>query len=120
MDTTLDEIPFSSLGKLLRPYLKGRRVFVSGCQMASEELARHLFQTEGCSSLIGPNTDIDFDDSTAFWPAFYHLIFKKTANRMTKRDLKEKLGGLSALFGLEMNYFSSDGNGGYEKIDCSI
>jgi hypothetical protein len=54
MATTFDVISYAGLGEVLRPFLKGKRVFVSAGQMASENLAKEIMIDTGCCSLIGP------------------------------------------------------------------
>lgn len=54
MATTFENISFAELGEMLAPCLQGRRVFVSACEMAHENLAKQLLPQTGCYSLIGP------------------------------------------------------------------
>lgn len=107
MATTFDEVLYSDLGAMLGPYLVGRRVFVSACQMASKNLARHLLCGTGCYSLIGPQKDINFDDAAAFWVSFYHLMFKVDDLRMKGETLRAHTKQLEALYGEPINYFTA-------------
>src|SRR5262245_57224917 len=54
MYTTLDEIPFSKLGKLLRPVLNNKRLFLSACSMANASLAKELVWDSRCLSVMEP------------------------------------------------------------------
>lgn len=44
METTFDSITFAEVGKILRPHLNGRRVFISACEMANAQLAAQLIK----------------------------------------------------------------------------
>ncbi|WP_266029767.1 CHAT domain-containing protein [Brucella intermedia] len=105
MATTFDHISFVELGKMLAPCLEGRRVFVSACQMAHENLAKQLLPETGCYSLIGPQNAINFDDAAAFWVAFYQLMFKEPS--MKREELQRRVRELSAIFEEPINYFAS-------------
>lgn len=107
MSTTFDSVSYTKLGKLLNSCLDGRRVFVSACEMANEELAAELLPGTGCYSLIGPRRAIGFDDAAAFWVAFYYLMFKANDRRMKRADLQRCITELSRLYGEPISYFAS-------------
>ena len=104
MATIFDEVSYADLGKMLKPCLTNRRVFVSACQMASGDLAKELWPGSGCYSLIGPKKSIAFADAAAFWVSFYHLMFKTNEVRMTGKDLHKRITELSALYKEPINY----------------
>lgn len=118
MLTTFDEVEYSELGDMLRPCVKNRRVFVSACEMANNNLAKILLNNTGCYSLIGPSRPINFDDAAAFWVSFYHLMFKANERGMGRKDLQWCITELSALFNEPINYFASSRSSkrGYKKI----
>lgn len=107
MATTFDEVSYANLGKMLRPFLRNRRVFVSACQMASEALAKELFPNSGCYSLIGPKKSIAFDSAAAFWISFYHLMFKADEWKMKRTNLQRSVTELSELYEEPINYFAA-------------
>lgn len=108
MSTTLDFVSYEDLGKMLEPCLLGRRVFVSGCEMATPKLAKALLNRTGCTSLLGPARKINFDDSAAFWLAFYHLMFKEDMDRMKHRHVEFFATELSRLLEEPFNYYRAD------------
>ncbi len=59
--TTLDPLPFSDLGPLLKPHLRNRRLFVSACLATNEALADTIMPNSGCYSILGP------DEKVYFW-----------------------------------------------------
>jgi len=107
MATTLDSIEFSELGRILRPQLEKRRLFVSACEMVNEHLAEAVIPKSGCYSIIGPNESIAFSDAAIFWPSFYHLMFRHNADAMKRADLIKHLKSVCELFGLRISYFSA-------------
>ena len=143
--TTFDAVQYAELGKMLRPHLRGKRVFVSACEMANKSLAKELFGKSGLLSLIGPRTDIPFDDAAAFWVSFYHLMFKTDECRMTRshlinrkvtafaqdrrpperlssiyeidsrKELRKRINQLSELYGVGMRYFAKT-DSGFESL----
>jgi hypothetical protein len=116
--TTLDDVTYESLGKKLAPHLKGRRIFVSACEMANSKCAKALFQDTGCNSLIGPAEKINFDDSAAFWVSFYHLMFKHDYGKMQHAKLNDYVRELAKLFGERFNYFrKADNKKGYVLVN---
>ncbi|WP_374468107.1 hypothetical protein [Phenylobacterium sp.] len=118
MATTLDSVPFEQLGEMLGPCLNGRRIFLSACEMANARLAKALFPGTGLHSIVGPARKIYFDDSAAFWVAFYHLMFKADDARMQHSQLERLVGDLERLFGERFNYYRKTDNArGYRLID---
>jgi hypothetical protein len=102
--TTLDEIPFTDLGRLLRPHLKGRRLFVSACQAVNSSLASALMRKGGCFSIVGPAADIGFDEAAVMWAAFYHLMFKENVKAMKSPGIESALRRLVETFEVPMTY----------------
>ena len=119
MATTLDHVSYDELGEMLKPCLLGRRVFVSGCEMATPKLAQALLNGTGCTSLLGPARKINFDDAAAFWLAFYHLMFKENMRSMKHRHVEFFTTELSMLLEEKFNYYRADDTqaDGYRKIN---
>ena len=118
MATTLDFVSYEALGEKLKSCLLGRRVFVSGCQMASPRLAAAILKGTGCTSLLGPKDKINFDDSAAFWLMFYHLMFKADAKKMKHSEIEYFSSEMSRLIEESFSYFRTDADNsdGYRKI----
>ena len=108
-DTTFDAVSYEQFGRMLRPHLRGKRVFVSACEMANRSLAGELFRNSGLVSLIGPREAINFDDSAAFWVSSYHLMFKADHYGMKRRTLKKRIYQLSEVYDVKINYFTKYG-----------
>lgn len=118
MATTFDDISYTELGQMLNPCLAGRRIFVSACEMATENLAAETLNGTGCHSLIGPKETINFDDAAAFWVSFYHLMFKANDLKMNRSGLQDRINKLSAIFNEPINYFASSKSSkrGYKQV----
>src|ERR1700683_5396197 len=67
MYTTLDPIPFSEFGPLVRPYLRKRRLFVSDCYATNQALADNVMPDSGCYSILGLDEDIYFSEAAVLW-----------------------------------------------------
>lgn len=106
MATTLDDVSFEELGRIFRPHLSGRRVFLSACEMATPILADALLGREsGCFSVIGPSAEVAFSDAALLWSSFYHLMFRTNESRMKRPWIKQHLQSAADLFKVPMNYF---------------
>lgn len=108
MATTLDHIPFSDLAELLRGRLNDRRLFVSACSMASEELADALMPNSGCYSILGPARDVGFGDAAILWASLYHVMFAEEREAMKRKVLREKAQNLADVFRVRLNLFVQD------------
>jgi len=102
--TTLDQIRFEELGELMASPLKNRRLFVSACEAVNDDLADAVMRRGGCYSIVGPATDIGFDEAAVMWAAFYHLVFKKNSEGMNTRGIKAALSRVSETFSIPMTY----------------
>ena len=105
--TTLDPIRFSEFGKLVRPYLRRKRLFISACSVVNDYLARKVIPSSGCYSIIGPNKRIDFDVAAIMWASFYQLVFNEDPNKITREDIKSTLQKVVDCFGEPLIYFST-------------
>lgn len=104
---TLDELSISELGAILQPYLEGRRVFFSACELATDRLARALLKGTGCYSVVAPSQTVNFDEAALFWASLYHLMFKGEKTVMKNADLAKNLEALSSVFGITVRYFTA-------------
>jgi hypothetical protein len=103
---TLDDMPFAEFGKIVRPYLKDRRLFFSACSVATKELARSIMSREGCYSVIGPTNNVYFHDAAIMWAVFYHLVFKANRKAMNRDRVSAALQKVCNTFGTSVRYFS--------------
>jgi hypothetical protein len=106
--TTLDSTPFSKLGKLLQPYLRGKRLFISACSVVNDNFAASIIPSSGCNSIVGPEVKIDFNDAAIIWACFYHLVFKQDSERMDRESIRSALHTAADTFEVPLNYFSKD------------
>jgi hypothetical protein len=119
--TTLYEVPFADLGRLLRPHLTGRRLFVSACQAVNGDLADALMRKAGCFSIVGPAEDIGFDEAAVMWAAFYHLMFKENPRAMKAASIELALARLIQTFGVPMTYLQRTRKRPYwRQIDLDV
>jgi hypothetical protein len=105
--TTLDNISFDELSKILYNSLDKKRLFLSSCSVVNQKLAKAIIPITGCYSIIGPKKDIEFRDAAIMWAAFYHLMFKKNNRNMSREGLLENMQKVVDTFGQSLNYFSS-------------
>jgi hypothetical protein len=112
--TTLDCIPNEEMVQILRPHLKGRRLFVSACLSTDDEFARSVI-SNGCLSVAGPSGSPNFDDATIFWTSFYHVMFKKDAAGMSSSNIAKAMGVCATLVEEEFRFFFKSGKRVVEK-----
>lgn len=115
--TTLDEIPFSKLGKLLKSYLRNKRLFISACSAVSDDLAKAVIPSSGCRSIMGPTIDVLYSDAAIIWASFYHLVFTKDPLRMKKRGILSAMRAVVETFGVPVDLYSKSESAkkGYKK-----
>lgn len=104
--TNQEEIDFDELGEILKPFLKGKRLFLSACAMVHEDLAKSILPNSGCFSVVGPTEDIYFSDAAIVWSSIYHLMFSGNSEKMKQKYLKKNLENVCELFGVEFGYYS--------------
>ena len=105
--TTLDSISFKELSKLLNPYLKGKRVFVSACSAVNDDLAAAIIPSSGCYSVVGPVKAVYFGHAAIVWASFYHLMFELDHKKMRRREMLGTLKKLVKTFNVPLDYFST-------------
>jgi hypothetical protein len=113
MATTYDPIDFVRLGRIFRPHLHGRRVFLSACEMATKVLARELLAGSNCRSVLGPAKGTYFGDAALLWSSFYHLMFRTNPQKMQRKWLEQHAKSTADLFDVALNLFiPASGNAG--------
>lgn len=115
LQLTLEGVRFARFGELIRPHLDGRRLFLSACEAANDDLAQYVIPNSGCNSVIGPTDKIRFDDAAIFWASFYHLVFRENRDAMQKRDIKAVLPKACEMFSVRMRYFSKSDKAPYYR-----
>lgn len=115
---TNDKIMFAEFGKMVRPYLEGRRLFISACWAVRASLAKEVFRDSKRISLIGPNYEIYLGDAAIAWATFYHLIFKEDRKRMIRRNISPTLRKINRTFETPLTYYTADEDrdSGYRKV----
>jgi hypothetical protein len=104
---TLDYVTNREFADMARPYLKGRRLFLSACEVTNQHLAALVLPKSGCFSIAGPDGGVAFGDAAIIWASFYHLMFKKNPDRMKGDEVRDTLGRLGRTFGVAMRYYRS-------------
>jgi len=102
--TNEDGINPELLGKILKPHLKKRRLFLSACEMMTRRLAKAIIPSSGCLSVIGPRNSIRFADAAIAWSSIYHLIFSENTRGMTPEHLRKTLRAVCSLFAVQFRY----------------
>jgi len=110
MGTTFDDIPFSELGAIFKDIGEDRRIFLSACSMANQSLANEIIPKCRCYSILGPSTEIDFDDSAIFWTSFYHLMFKHSPKVMKRETVLSNAEKVAKILGIKLRYFGRKAN----------
>jgi len=104
--TTYDNITFEELELLIGDRIYQRRLFLSACNIAQFELAKHFIPKYHCYSIIGSPDRIYCDKAAVFWSTFYHLMYERNQNEMPQVDLIPQLIRLTEIFNIKLNYFS--------------
>lgn len=103
--TTLDEIKFKGLGKILKPHLRKRRLFVSSCEVVNDQFVKAVMPSSGCYSIAGTSEKVRFDKAAALWVSFYYLAFQEPEKTTLQgRDVRSALEELARLFDVPITY----------------
>src|ERR1035437_1269173 len=116
MFTTLDDISFNQLAKILIPYIYKKRIFISACEMVNSIFANKIIPPSNCISIIGPKEKIHFGDAALFWSSFYHLMFSIDPDKMTSKFVEEKINELAKTYRVKINYFTHEKNSPHKII----
>jgi hypothetical protein len=106
--TTLDPIPFTELGALIKPHLRKRRLFLSACLATNEALASAIMPGSGCYSILGPDEKIYFDDAAVLWASFYHVMFDVDSGAMRYKTIKAKAQEVSDMYRVKLKLINHD------------
>lgn len=110
---TFENVTFAKFAQYFTGLLNNRRVFASGCSLGNQALASSLFAVNGgMYSLTGPQKKVFFDQSSAFWSAFYYLMHAEDSQSMKKQILEATLKQICPLFGVPVaHYFKNTAKG---------
>jgi hypothetical protein len=108
--TTLDAVPFTELGPLLKPFLPKRRLFLSTCSATNAALADAIMPGSGCYSILGPDQDIYFSDAAVLWASFYHVMFAADSKAMKYQTIRAKAQEVSDMFRVHLRLIARDRN----------
>jgi len=116
-----DAMFFNEFRSLVKPILKGKRVFISACDTVNHvnhELANVILRDTECVSLIGSAEPINFDDAAMFWSTFYYLAYQGQGDviKVTRDQIVTILRKLTNLYPVELNYYSASRHEGI-KLD---
>jgi len=117
ISTTFDRITFDELEAIIGKRLYHRRLFLSACQAAQFELARHFIPKYHCYSIVGSPDSIYCDKSAVFWSTFYHLMNEANQDRMPQIEIMPTLNILTKVFQIKLNYFSIIKNSNPKSIN---
>ncbi|MCK5265292.1 MAG: hypothetical protein KAR03_06760 [Candidatus Thorarchaeota archaeon] len=86
--------------------------------MVNDDFADALFTTTDCRSIIGPDTEIDFNDAAIMWASFYHIAFSIEPYRMTTESAKKALQKVYNAFDIPLNFYArvKSSKKGYMRI----
>ncbi len=116
---TLDTLTFEDLAAEVAPYLAGRRLFFSACGVVNMGLARALLPDSACHSIIGPRTDINFDDALLMWASFYHLVFRDDDDALLGGKIRWVLRRIRYAFGIQFDYYRCTSKG-VVRVDIDV
>lgn len=108
MFTTLDPIPFSEFGPMIKPYLRKRRLFISACSATNRALADNVMPGSGCYSILGPDEDIYFSDAAVLWASFYHVMFAADSTAMKYKTIKAKAQEVANMYRVRLKLVGHD------------
>ncbi|MDR7097066.1 hypothetical protein [Hydrogenophaga laconesensis] len=104
--TNQDDIDHEELGELLRPHMKGRRLFISSCKVVGTSLAKEVIAPELGTSLVGPTEAINFHAAALVWATIYHLVFSEDTQVMKRSTLLDNIRKACDLFKVQFAYFA--------------
>lgn len=118
---TLGQLAFEDFAPVIRPYLRGRRLFFSACSVVNASLAKAILPRSGCHSLVGPKKDINMDDALMMWATFYHLIFRDGEKKLLGGKIRWALRRTRDAYGIGFEYYrGSETAEGYVRADIDV
>ena len=106
---TFGESTYSDFAAIFDKKLHNRRLFVSGCNLGNMEFAKAIFaKNGGMYSVTAPTKKVFFDQSIAFWSAFYYMMHAWDSSAMKKKRLNQVLTQLSTIFEMPLAHYFRD------------
>lgn len=106
---TFGESTFVAFAEIFEKRLNNRRLFVSGCNLGNMEFAKAVFSKNGgMYSVTAPVKKVFFDQSIAFWSAFYYMMHAWDSSAMKKKRLNQVLAQLSTIFEMPLAHYFKD------------
>lgn len=106
LEFTYDFVSFAELEAIIGPYMKYRRLFLSACEAAVFDLAKHFIPKHHTYSVIGTPDAITYDKAAIFWSSFYYLMYETDQRQMWQKYLIPTLTTITQTFNFKLNYFS--------------
>jgi hypothetical protein len=107
---TYDNVAFADLAAILAPVLNDRRLFISACDSTRTALAKPIFKSSTCYSVIGPRGDITFRDAALAWAVFYSLMSRVNRKAMKQQVIRDQLHSVCDLLKVHFNaFFNAEG-----------
>ncbi|MEK9138898.1 MAG: hypothetical protein AAB393_17390, partial [Bacteroidota bacterium] len=73
---TYDKISYRTFAEIIGPVIADRRLFLSACDIANDDLAREVYRVSKPYSITGPTCEMLFSDAAVVWASLYSLLFK--------------------------------------------
>jgi hypothetical protein len=110
---TFGHSTYRDFAEIFEKRLHNRRLFVSGCNLGNMGFARALFEKNGgMYSVTAPTKRVFFDQSIAFWSAFYYMMHAWDSSAMKKVRLTQVLSQLAIIFEMPLaHYYKDTGKG---------
>ena len=101
-----DEITNIEFMQITKNCLINKRIFLSACKGANDQLASYLITQNKAYSLIGVPANIDVDKSALFWPLFFHVINEVDDEKMKRKSIVSVIKKLVKLLNIPISYYS--------------
>ena len=106
---TFGESTYDDFAEIFNKKLHNRRLFVSGCNLGNMNLAKAIFNKNGgMYSLTAPTKKVYFDQSIAFWSAFYYMMHAWDTSAMKKKRLNQVFTQLTTIFEIPLAHYYRD------------
>jgi hypothetical protein len=104
----LDRLCFGDLAKCFGDSIKDKRLFLSACQVVNRDFAKIIMEECNPLSIIGPRTNVAFDDADLLWSSIYSKMFTINPKAMSSADLLETAAAAAGYFEVPMMYYLRD------------
>lgn len=110
---TFGHSTYAEFADIFKKRLHNRRLFVSGCNLGNMRFAKALFaENGGMYSVTAPTKRVFFDQSIAFWSAFYYMMHAWDSSKMKIQRLNQVLNQLATIFEMPLaHYYKDTGKG---------